>query len=122
MGYETRLYFVERMKAVYGDDGTDYGSVIAMIDLRKAGDPRENGLVPLVKPAIHIYADDGNTRITHDMHGDPLSVGDPADVLAALKKKTRGKEKYRRYVAAIALLDAMLEGGYDNLTVLGFGY
>jgi hypothetical protein len=124
MGYETKLYFVEKSAHPLNiDDGVAYCNVIATIDLSKAG---EGALARLVRnsrpkePAVYVFADDGNTHITRDRYDECLSVMDPADVLAAIKKDN-AHEPYRRFAAAIALLEALIPA-FEDLKVLGYGH
>jgi hypothetical protein len=129
MGYETTLYFVEN-DGYLEHDGATFCPVIATLDLKNAGNGALHALTKkrtLETPTVYVFSDDGNTLITRDRYDAPLSVMTPAEVLSALEKECEASRKagakpYRRFELAIAMIEALLNGKYCNLTVLGFGH
>ena len=122
MGYDTRLYFVERHDRAPGDP-CDYGSIIAMLEMGCLASTVLNLIESKrpEKPAIYIFNE--NRKVKRDAYDSPLSVLDPAELLKAMRyDHKRGRIPYRRLVAAIALLDALIAGDYHNLTVLAYGH
>ena len=120
MGYETKLFICEPSLWDAGRRKARYASIIASIDLCKAGDPTENGLEKQTKPLFYIYGDDGNRRIMRDLYGECLSVGTRDSVLEALRKKSQGDD-YRRYAVAIAMLRSLTKKHFPDVIVLGYG-
>lgn len=125
MGYETRIYFVEPyFKA--DNDGLTGCQVISMIDMCKIGRPSENGLIVPCDPIYYIWGSDGNTKISRDSYGDPLSYGEPEMVyLKMMANYMQEGQVYRRGALITNMLETFLslkEGRFERLLVLGYGY
>lgn len=124
MGYESKLYIVKKSR--YADaDGRRYAQVIAMFDVCKyysLSDVLRN------KPVTdcYIYADDGNTEITKDEYGKPLTESDLQTVIYIIEKDIAEGENYRRIFPLLSMLKAFEEqknnGIWDNIVVLHYGY
>jgi len=108
--------------------GVQIMQVVAMVDLCKAsygevGDViRKGHNKDGVKGGF--YDDSGNSVIIEDRYGDCMSFVDPKEVLVAMQEEqNKTKESYRRFVVAIATLQAAIEGfPSESLKVLFFGY
>lgn len=123
MGYESKLYIVER-GSLKDDDGMTYARVLAMFDMCKMG----YRFVEVFekKTDLYFYADDGNTRIVEDMYSDPIREATVEDVIDYLEEAVENGENYRRIFPLLAALKTFYEqkedGIWDKLAVLHFGY
>lgn len=117
MGYESKLIIVDI--STLEDNGLNWASKIAEIDLCKAGIPSE---FFREKAGCFIYADDGNTRIETDRCGDPLTVCSDVPKFITWMKNQQKDEYYRRWPMAIALLESINEGDWANIKVLHYGH
>ena len=122
MGYETRLIvgFMSSGKILDGDHGR-YVIKIADIDLCKAcfsytfidEADKENP----VNTSI-----DGNENCWKDLYGAELYGVDPKKVLAKMKQANK-HEGYRRYRAAIPMLESLIEDFKNQeLTCILYGH
>lgn len=122
MGYESKLYIVER-GGLKDDDGMTYARVLAMFDMCKMG-----SLINVFekKTDLYFYASDGNTRILEDMYGAPLREATVEDVIDVLEEAVENGDDYRRIFPLLAALKTIYEQQEDNrwgeLAVLHFGY
>jgi len=124
MGYETKLHFIEPYSFREEPQG---GNLIATLDLCKVG---YSGPVYDVLPEMtpndpeswFIWASDGNTRIIRDAYNAPLGRVDPEQLLKALRKDNYSqKDPYRRFLAAEALLESLIDT-FPTLVVLTEGH
>jgi hypothetical protein len=123
MGYEIKL--------VAGCRGTgqqnDWVEKVVEIELSKCGHNQFGDLNtkrPTDDGKTFYYADDGNTQVREDNYGEPLRIRTIDETITALKAELRGKEKYRRFVVALAMLEAIEKtfSATENLVVLLYGY
>lgn len=86
MGYESRIYVVEKSSLSPDENGKRFAEVIAVFNGSKFG-----GLSEIFKKKTdcYIYADNGNTRIFKDKYGDELTEAPLYDVIAFLKKRSK---------------------------------
>lgn len=123
MGYESKLYIVER-GSLKDDDGKTYARVLAMFDMCKMG----YHFVEMFEKEtdLYFYGSDGNTRIVEDMYGDPIREANVEDVIDYLEEAVENGENYRRIFPLLAALKTFYEqkedGRWDKLAVLHFGY
>ena len=123
MGYETKLIIGKNCgKLSLEDTDASYVNVIATIDLCKCVffDTWIDKDVDTEK--VYFYGSDGNTVISKDQYDCPLFAIDPTNVLNMMKD-ANGEEKYRRYSAAIPMLESLIktfEG--ENLTCILYGH
>ena len=123
MGYESKLYIVER-GSLKDDDGRTYARVLAMFDMCKMGyhfvDVFEK------KTDLYFYGSDGNTKILEDMYGDPIREATLEDVIDYLEEAIENGDDYRRIFPLLAALktfyEQQLDNRWDKLAVLHFGY
>lgn len=126
MGYETQLLIGRDTKNSFEDEGT-YFQVYANVDMCKMGNSKVLDLnwrneTPEVN---HWYfyapAGDGNTTITEDRYGDIPKPVPLKQVVEALRADCE-KDTYRRFKWALALCEAMLADGGEDLSVLLWSY
>lgn len=120
MGYESRLYVVEKSSCVgLDEDGKRYGEIIAMIDMCKLG----NGFCKVLNeyPATDCYIYIDGERTVEDKYGDPL-VEMPLEDVIAIFEECSQEENYRRYAPAIGLLGGFNPNEWGELVVLHYGY
>ena len=122
MGYESKLYIVEKSKALRGNEKR-YASVVAMFDMAKMG-----SIVNVFekKTDCYIYADDGDTMILEDKYGDELTEATVEDVIEVLEKAIGNGVMYRRLYPLLSALTVIKEqqdeGTWEDVVVLHYGY
>lgn len=123
MGYESKLYVIEKTRCSFDDDGYKYAQVIAMFDMCKFYGLSDR-LTKSPKTNYYFYADDGNTRVLEDMYGDKLTETSLADVIEILEEQIDNGETYRRIYPALAALKELEEhkDQWHELAVLHYGY
>lgn len=126
MGYESKLYVVEKstMCELVSEDFPApmyWGEVIAVFDLCKLPDSVSRKLRNYPNTDCYIYAGDGNTRITEDCYGDPLSEIPVPDAIRILKEGA-SHDNYRRYAPCIQLLEGFDLEQWRGLVVLHYGH
>lgn len=119
MGYESRLYVVEKTDlSGYEHPDHKHAQVVAMFDLSKAGLHSS-----MFRPTdCYIYASDGNTEIVDDCYGDPLKELTIPEVITILEKLQSECPGYRRWQPCISLLKSFDVSQWRNLVVLHYGY
>lgn len=124
MGYESRIYIVEKTNCCWSeaDKGMKYASILAIFDMCKFyefSDWFRN------KPATehYIYADDG-TQIVKDCYGDALKEASIKEVVYKLEKIIENGEDYRRIFPLLATLKVFeaQNNRWSNIAVLHYGY
>lgn len=120
MGYESKLYVVNKTTSKNFADTHFYAQKLAMYDLSKTGEETIFKQFPATD--CYIYADDGNTEVLKDRYGEPLReipINATIKLLEDLETKYPG---YRRWSPCIALLRGFDQTQWDNLVVLHYGY
>ena len=119
MGYESKLYVIEK-GSVKGLSGKIYGMHVAAFEMGCVYE-----MVEKIKKYPHtdtfFFADDGNTEVTSDAYGEPLTeipVKDMANIIRELSEH----DVYRRYKPVLAFLDAIDESEWNNIVVLHYGH
>lgn len=99
-----------------------YASLLAMVDICKPGVGSEVlALDSRSQPTGHyIYRDGGNTILAQDHYGKLLREASLHDTIEALKSDC-ASDDYRRYKAALAVLEAFKED-FRDVKVLFFGH
>ena len=124
MGYESKLYVVQK-RTMVNEEGKTYAQVIAMFDMGKYYS-LSNVLRNKPETNCYFYADDGNTQITEDRYGKPLTESDIKTVIDILEKDIAKGENYRRILPLLSTLKAfekqIQEGLWDDIVVLHYGY
>lgn len=124
MGYESRIYIVEKTNCSWNEnDDKKFARVLAVFDMacfRQLSDWFRN------KPATkhYIYADDGNTQIIEDCYGDALKEASVKEVINRLEKIIENGEDYRRIFPLLATLKAFeaQSNHWGDIAVLHYGY
>lgn len=123
MGYESKIYIVERSNNLKNDDGMIYAQVISMFNMCKMG-----SLINVFekKADCYFYADDGNTKVLEDRYGDPIREAEIEDFIYVLKEAIDSGETYRRIFPLLAFLETIYEqqrdGKWKNIALLHYGY
>lgn len=122
MGYESRLYVVEKCRSKYTVEGKEllWAKKIAMFDLCKVYAVRDK-MCKAKDTDCFIYADDGNTEIVKDDYGDTLKEMTIKEAIQILEDAAENDD-YRRYAPCIALLKGFDESQWRNLAVLHYGH
>ena len=119
MRYESKIYVVRKSKFSLDDDGKCWGEVVAMFNACKFPGLPE---VFKQKTDCFIYADDGNTSITKDEYGKPLTEAPLSDVINFLENEIKEGETYRRINPLLGLLKSFDESQWRDLVCLHYGY
>jgi hypothetical protein len=121
MGYESRLYVVEKSMLLKDSDiGLRFAEVIARFDLSKVYAVSDI-FRTYPKTDSFIYEDNGNTRIIDDCYGETLTEIPIKDAIEILENAA-SKDDYRRYAPIIALLRGFDLNQWGDLVVLHYGY
>lgn len=122
MGYESKLYVIKK-GSVKGSSGKIYGMHVAAFEMGCVYE-----MVGMIKKYPHtdtfFFADDGNTEVTSDAYGEPLTeipVKDMANIIRGLSEHDV-YNVYRRYKPVLAFLDAIDESEWHNIVVLHYGH
>lgn len=124
MGYESKIYIIEKTKYSWDEEnGMKYARVLAMFDVSKfyeLSDWFRN------KPATkhYIYADDGDTQIIKDRYGDTLKEASVKEVIDKLERIVENGNDYRRIFPLLAALKVFEAQSvhWGNIAVLHYGY
>ena len=119
MGYEHRIYIVEKSVFVSNETGKQFARVIAMFNFCKYPGMRN---VFKNKTNCFIYADDEDTQILEDRYGDELTEAPLSDVIDFLENEIMMGADYRRIAPLLGLLKSFDESQWDNLVCLHYGY
>lgn len=122
MGYESKIYVVNKHKPVYGT--RDWDEVIAKFDLCKMGYSTVDGVYfrdLFTEPVGCLYADDGNTELTEDCYGDPIEGAPIRKVIYWLYKWLKEND-YNRAKVFYKLLKSMAKEIDGNLWCYHYGY
>ena len=125
MGYESKIYIVEKSKLTWHDDnGKRYAREIAVIDMHKCYELSDI-LRNKSATECYIYADDGNTQILEDRYGMPLTETPLHEALQIVEDViARTPYDYWMYSVLRATLQSIYDfvGDDPNFAVLHFGY
>lgn len=127
MGYESRLYIVEKSDIWHKVDTTNgevkdmrWGEVIAMFDLSKVRElPEAIKNYPETDTFIYV----GENREIDDCYGDPLKeipIKDMADIIESIAEKDEWEN--RRFRPCMQLLRGFEDHKWRNLVVLHYGH
>ena len=125
MGYESRIYVVEKSRCSWTDEnGRRYARKLAEINMSKC---HELSGILRHKPATdcYIYADDGNTQIIKDCYGEALKETPLNEALEIVEDViARSPWDYWMYDVLRATLQSIYDfvGDDDSFVVLHYGY
>lgn len=110
MGYESRLYVVDKLD--------DYGEVIAVFNLCKV-----SSVASKMKkyPATNLYIYSGDKKITRDCYGEPLTEIPIKDAISIIEEAA-ADSNYRRFEPCLNMLKGFELNRWHNLVVLHYGY
>lgn len=101
MGYESRIYVVEKMK---WEDWT-WGNLIAVFDMSKMGHYFVSSFQNVAEPVdFNLYDFNGNTEIKEDCYGQPLTAVPIDSLVRILENIINGGEKYHRIMPLLQFL------------------
>lgn len=123
MGYESKLYIVEKSNLTPDKDGKRYADVIVMFNMRKFYELSDI-LREQKETDCYIFADDGNTKILEDRYDQKLTESSIPFVISILEKILKSGEGYRRIYPLLNALKAFNEqkDKWGELAVLHYGY
>lgn len=123
MGYESRLYIVEKFDTMIYDDKKRFARVISMFDMCKFP-ALANMFRYKPNTDCYIYADDGNTRVLKDCYGKPLTESTIESVIELLENEIANGENYWRIFPLLSTLKIMKERRLinDDIVILHYGY
>jgi len=118
MGYESRLYVVNRYKASNWNDYV-FAERIAQFDMCCVGwNPDKIFTTPI---DFYIGYDKNDEPIYDDMYGKRCGMASVADVITAIEALEE-REHYRRFSPLLGFLRGLDESEWDDLRVVHFGY
>ena len=120
MGYESRLYIVDKSDLASTKNGKlmVWCDIIAQFNLSR---------VPKIYEKVSAYKDTNgyfyynNKEVTEDMYGKPLKeipIGDMISIISEAMKN----DCFRRYKPCLNLLKGFNPSEWENLVVLHYGY
>ena len=125
MGYETRIYVVDKkynMTNNMTSNGKTLADVIAMYELRTAYAVSDK-TTKYPDTDCFIIGDDGNTDILVDACGKALREVPIADLISILEDAIVSDSLRRdRYIPLLQMLKALDPSEYTNLVTLHFGH
>ena len=120
MGYEVKLFVVEKSPTCFNENFSYWGQEIATYELCVCN--QVSDFMDKKNPTdCYVYADDGNTQIVEDYYGDPLHECEISEFYEFL---TTVEDDYRRIAPLKALIKSFVENKnrFSNLYVLSFGH
>ena len=127
MGYETKL--IIGVPAIQADrDGGIWFNTFAEINMCKMGCDANISKIDWKNESLSTYwfyyegIGDNETKVEKDCYGDKSRAVPIGEVIEALKHDV-ARDDYSRFKWALNLLKAMDDSkGYDNLSVMFYGY
>ncbi len=118
MGYESKIFVVDRSDWLREDDGHLYGRIVAMVDMSCCP-----GLSSLfTEPAdVSIFADNENKSTCVDKYGDEIKSANIQNVIQWCEKQEK-EEHYRRFNPLIGLLKGLNPDEWKNLMIVHYGH
>lgn len=124
MGYETKLYVVDKYRK-FPDEEKRYAQVVAMFNMSKCYF-LSDVLRYEPKADCYFYADDGDTQVLEDRYGEPLRETTVETVIGLLEDAIANGEDYRRIFPLLSALKTIQEqkqnGWWGDIAVLHYGY
>ena len=119
MGYESRLYIVEKSEFDYEEVGKRFAEVIAIYNA-SCFPAIADRLRQAEKTDCYIY--DGNEMILKDCYGKELREADLPFVIDILEEELSKGEDYRRLKPLLYMLKGFEVEKWGELVVLHYGY
>ena len=125
MGYESKIYIVNKTNVCYEDVGKKFSMKIAEFKLGKLGELGRD-LSECPEADCFLYMDDGNTPILEDKYGEPLTEISPYELIKKLYTTIGTGDKYERrnaYKLLFPLLNYLkMLPENENIVCLHYGY
>ena len=121
MGYESRLYVVEKCNTTENVNGKSlkWAEVVAMIDLCKCY-PVSDKMRKYPETDAFFY-DSADKKVTEDLYGEPLREIPLSDAIQIVGQAMESGY-YRRYEPAMGLLKGFNADDWGDLVVLHYGH
>lgn len=117
MGYESRLYVVNRVENVW--TGGLWGDKLAVFNMSCVGwNPDKIFTTPI---DFNIGYDKNGEPIYNDMYGKRCGMASVVDVISTIESLEE-REHYRRFKPLLGFLKSLDESEWDDLRVVHFGY
>ena len=117
MGYESRLYVVNRVENVW--TGGLWGDKLAVFNMSCVGwNPDKIFTTPI---DFNIGYDKNGEPIYNDMYGKRCGMASVSDVISTIEALEE-REHYRRFKPLLGFLKSFDESEWDDLRVVHFGY
>lgn len=122
MGYESRIFIVDRKEHTIGNNNTIWIYAEKIADIKMSG--MYNGFTDLFDKKIdyELYVDDGDNSTQTDKYGDVMTYTNCQTVIDYLEKLIADGESYRRLNLLLGLLKGIDEKEWDNIQVVHYGY
>lgn len=112
MGYESRIYIVEKTRQMgYRNPHKEWAQVMMVFNLGRVSGELERWYRKQKPTDYFIYADDSNTEIVEDRVGDPLREIDLIDLRDALLAEMDRRSDYGNdqiHILAKSVLDRLI--------------
>lgn len=121
MGYESRVFVVNRNEIEHGNEKKYvYAEKIADIKMACMYD----GFVDLFDKKVdyELYIDNGDEATQTDKYGQTMTCTDCQTVIDYLEKLIADGKNYRRLSMLLGLLKGINEEQWDNIQVVHYGY
>lgn len=122
MGYESRVFVVNRSEHKGYGDGKSYvyAEKIADIKMSKMYD----GFTDLFDKEVDykLYIDSGNESTKIDKYGDVITCTDCKTVIEYLENLIAKGENYRRIFLLLGLLKGINEEQWEEIQIVHYGY
>lgn len=119
MGYEHRIYIIDKPIRLPDETGKKFSEVIAMFNFCSYPKFQE---VFKRKTDCYIYDDWGGERIFEDLYGEEPTEAPLSDVIDFLENEIMKGADYRRIAPLLGLLKSLDESRWNNLVCLHYGY
>lgn len=124
MGYESKIYIVEKYNTSDLEHGKRYARDIVAFDLSKVR-RLSRKLQEMPETDCYFYADDGNTQVLEDKYGNPLTECSPEKLLELVRHEIEVEsDHYSVYFALLATLESIVEhsDSWGDVVCLHYGY
>jgi hypothetical protein len=120
MGYESRVFIVNRNETEHNNKVYVWGEKIADIKMGSM----YNGFTDLFSKKIDykIFVDSVEEDTQTDKYGDTMTYTNCETVITYLENLIANGENYRRLTMLLGLLKGIDESQWDNIQVVHYGY
>lgn len=121
MGYESRVFIVDRNEIEHGDD-TTYVYAEKIVDIKMGC--MYDGFTNLFNKKIDydLYVDNGDEATQTDKYGKTMTYTNCKTVIVYLEKLIANGENYRRLTMLLGLLKGINEEQWNDIQVVHYGY